>query len=51
MGLRTVGVRAVRAIEPKLVLDSIITNYRLHRARVVIPAAVYQLFIVSSFTY
>ena len=32
-GWRTVGVRAVRAIEPKLVLDSIITNYRLHRAR------------------
>eukprot|EP01052_Picozoa_sp_SAG31_P083566 SAG31_NODE_43739_length_265_cov_6.000000_1_plen_29_part_10 len=27
-GWRTVGVRAVRAIEPKLVLDSIITNYR-----------------------
>eukprot|EP01052_Picozoa_sp_SAG31_P071743 SAG31_NODE_30674_length_377_cov_1.431655_2_plen_89_part_01 len=31
VGLRTVGVRAVRAIEPKLVLDSIIINYRSHR--------------------
>ena len=28
-----VDARAVRAIEPKLVLDSIITNYRLLRAR------------------
>ena len=30
-----VDARAVRAIEPKLVLDSIIMNYRSHHARAV----------------
>eukprot|EP01052_Picozoa_sp_SAG31_P010772 SAG31_NODE_599_length_13649_cov_9.930775_1_plen_170_part_10 len=34
-GVRTVDVRAVRAIEPKLVLDSIIINYRSHRAHAI----------------
>eukprot|EP01052_Picozoa_sp_SAG31_P077842 SAG31_NODE_37261_length_305_cov_88.606796_1_plen_60_part_01 len=51
-GVRTVGVRAVRAIEPKLVLDSIIINYRSHRAHArLFPLQCTNYSIESSFTY